>query len=106
MKREKAEEDRRMKEEENEIMKLAFDMNGRLDLESARMRKQANLKYQADLEKQIEYNNELAVSNILFYLMNLKANCNFVIVKIWYPKPRKIGCFFSNKYSFVLFILL
>ncbi|XP_066262476.1 cilia- and flagella-associated protein 53-like [Euwallacea similis] len=54
-----AEQQLKLKEAENELLKMALETNERLQAESDRLEKQAALQYRDDLQKQIQYNNVL-----------------------------------------------
>ncbi|XP_030767092.1 cilia- and flagella-associated protein 53-like [Sitophilus oryzae] len=58
-KKQEAEEQLKHKEAENELLKMAYETNERLQAESDRLEKMATMQYRADLNKQIEYNNVL-----------------------------------------------
>ncbi|KAJ8978835.1 hypothetical protein NQ317_010836 [Molorchus minor] len=64
MKRQMAEQQLKMKEAENEMLRLIFDQNERLQAESDRLEREVMRQYRDDLMKQIEYNNKLRVSTI------------------------------------------
>lgn len=51
-----------MTEAENELLKMAFEQNERLQAESDRLETEAVKQYRDDLKKQIEFNNVLRVS--------------------------------------------
>lgn len=61
-KKEEAEQQLRMKEAENELLRLNLEMHKKLDEEAERQRIEAVRQYNEDLQKQIEYNNILRVS--------------------------------------------
>lgn len=59
-----AEEQLKMKQAENELLRLACETNARLEAEHARLKFEAIQQYRNDLKKQIEYNEEIRVRNI------------------------------------------
>lgn len=63
-KQREAEEQLKMKQAENELLRLAFETNARLEAENARLKFEAIQQYRNDLKKQIEYNEEIRVRNI------------------------------------------
>lgn len=62
-KKQEAEQQLKLKEAENELLRMAFEQNGRLQAESDRLEAEAIQQYRDDLRKQIEYNNILRVCN-------------------------------------------
>ncbi|CAG9765965.1 unnamed protein product [Ceutorhynchus assimilis] len=58
-KKQEAEEQLKLKEAENELLRMAYETNGRLQAESDRLEYQAVVQYREDLQRQIEYNNVL-----------------------------------------------
>ncbi|KAL1513660.1 hypothetical protein ABEB36_003044 [Hypothenemus hampei] len=58
-KKQEAEQQLRLKEAENELLRMAYETNERLQAESDRLCKQEALQYREDLRRQIEYNNVL-----------------------------------------------
>lgn len=63
-KQREAEEQLKMKQAENELLRLAYETNARLEAENARLKFEAVQQYRNDLKKQIEYNEEIRVRNI------------------------------------------
>lgn len=63
-KQREAEEQLKMKQAENELLRLAYETNARLEAENARLKFEAIQQYRNDLKKQIEYNEEIRVRNI------------------------------------------
>lgn len=63
-KQREAEEQLKMKQAENELLRLAYETNARLEAENARLKYEAVQQYRNDLKKQIEYNEEIRVRNI------------------------------------------
>jgi len=61
-KKQEAEQQLQLKRAENELLRMAYETNERLQAESDRLESQAALKYRDDLQKQIDYNNILRVS--------------------------------------------
>ncbi|KAF7270898.1 hypothetical protein GWI33_016162 [Rhynchophorus ferrugineus] len=57
--KQEAEQQLKLKEAENELLRMAFETNERLQAESDRLQKMEAMKYRDDLTKQIEYNNTL-----------------------------------------------
>lgn len=60
-KQQAAEQQLKLKEAENELLRMAHETNERLQAESDRLEHQATVQYRDDLRKQIEYNNLLRV---------------------------------------------
>ncbi|XP_074036838.1 uncharacterized protein isoform X2 [Leptinotarsa decemlineata] len=58
-KRQEAENQLKLKQAENELLRMAFEMNERLQAESDRLEAEAVRQYREDLQKQIEHNNVL-----------------------------------------------
>ncbi|XP_050305842.1 cilia- and flagella-associated protein 53-like [Anthonomus grandis grandis] len=58
-KKQEAEQQLKLKEAENELLRMAFETNERLQAESDRLEKQASMQYRDDLSRQIAYNNVL-----------------------------------------------
>lgn len=63
-KQQEAEEQLKMKQAENELLRMACETNERLEAENARLKYEATQQYRNDLRKQIEYNEEIRVRNI------------------------------------------
>lgn len=79
-KKQEAEQQLQLKRAENELLRMAYETNERLQAESDRLERQAALKYRDDLQKQIDYNNILRVS---FFF-------KFCPVKIfWYSNEKR-----------------
>lgn len=60
-KQQEAEEQLKLQQAENELMRMACERNERLEAEHSRMRAEAIQQYRDDLKKQIDYNEELRV---------------------------------------------
>ncbi|ENN74600.1 hypothetical protein YQE_08722, partial [Dendroctonus ponderosae] len=54
-----AEQQLKLKEAENELLRMAYETNERLQAESDRLERQAALQYRQDLKRQIDYNTVL-----------------------------------------------
>lgn len=67
-KQREAEEQLKMKQAENELLRLACETNACLEAENARLKFEAIQQYRNDLKKQIEYNEEIRVRNIVYIL--------------------------------------
>lgn len=63
-KKQEAEQQLELKRAENELLRMAYDQNERLQAESDRLEAEAVKLYRDDLKKQIEYNKILRVSSI------------------------------------------
>lgn len=64
LKQKEAEEQLKMQQAENELMRMACETNACLEAEHARLRAEAAKQYREDLKKQIEYSEELRVRNL------------------------------------------
>lgn len=62
-KKQEAEQQLELKRAENELLRMAFEQNERLQAESDRLEAEALKLYRDDLKKQIEYNKILRVSS-------------------------------------------
>lgn len=62
-KKQEAEQQLELKRAENELLRMAYDQNERLQAESDRLEVEAVKLYRDDLQKQIEYNKILRVSS-------------------------------------------